>query len=77
MSPNSLVSIVTTFQILFIIYRVASHITDFYVILVGKSHLSNNLRMKSNIGKMKAATADFAGSTILDSVFSLLNIILL
>ena len=29
--------------------------------------MCNNLRIKSNIGKMKAATADFAGSTFLGS----------
>ena len=31
--------------------------------------LCNNLRIISNIGKMKAATADFAGSTFLGSAF--------
>ena len=31
--------------------------------------LCNNLRIKSNIGKLKAATADFAGSTFLGSDF--------
>ena len=31
--------------------------------------LCNDLRIKSNIGKMKAATADFAGSTFLGSDF--------
>ena len=31
--------------------------------------LCNNLRIKSNIGTMKAATADFAGSIFLGSAF--------
>ena len=31
--------------------------------------LCNNLRITSNIGKMKAATADFAGSTFFGSDF--------